>query len=79
MYDGADEDLTNLQTLSAAELTARLGCSSNAHARPHPQPRSVAEISLDALVCMCSVHGRDCRCEESTTSLTAPLMQRAGK
>ena len=78
MYD-AGEDLTSLQALSATKLTARLGCSSYAYITQRPQPESVAEISLDALVCMCAVHGRECQCRESTTSLPAPLMQCACK
>lgn len=78
MYD-AGEDLTNLRALSATKLTAQLGCSLNAYTKQHPQPRSVAEISLDALPCMCAVHGRECRCGESTTSLPAPLVQHACK
>mgnify|MGYP004290147031 CR=1 FL=1 len=78
MYD-AGEDLASLQPLSAAKLTAQLGCSSKAYTKQHPQPSSVAEISLDALPCMCAVHGRECRCMESTTSLPAPLVQQACK
>lgn len=78
LYD-VGEDLANLQALSATRLAAQLGCSLHAYTKPHSQPSSVAEISLDALGCMCAMRGRECRCEEGTTRLPAPLVQHACK